>query len=298
LFPPVVAISAGPFYTVALKADGTGWAWGWNYYGQLGNNTTDIPTSNTPIQVQELVGASKVAAGGGHVLALVNPRDSVTPTTINFGSVPVGTSVCHTVSVSNGGDDGLLLNAISVTGADASQFSFSWGFLPISIPLNTTLPVPVCFNPTATGARNAAVVFDDYGFNGPHTVAVSGTGYIPADLTVTQSVVLSGRRLTYTINVRNNGPGLAPSTTLSDPIPAQTQLVGIAGTGCHTSILGKTTCEPFDLPSGGLATFTLVVDITATAPAQITNIVSVSSGVPDPNTRDNVSRLVTNWSGK
>ena len=33
------AISAGNRHTAAIKTDGTLWAWGSNYYGQLGDNT-------------------------------------------------------------------------------------------------------------------------------------------------------------------------------------------------------------------------------------------------------------------
>ena len=32
-------IAAGPYHTVGLKSDGTLWAWGRNYYGQLGDGT-------------------------------------------------------------------------------------------------------------------------------------------------------------------------------------------------------------------------------------------------------------------
>jgi len=35
----VLAIAAGGEHSLALKADGTVWAWGWNYYGQLGDGT-------------------------------------------------------------------------------------------------------------------------------------------------------------------------------------------------------------------------------------------------------------------
>lgn len=41
--------SAGPENTVALKNDGTLWAWGWNADGQLGNGTTTSVAVATPI---------------------------------------------------------------------------------------------------------------------------------------------------------------------------------------------------------------------------------------------------------
>jgi len=42
-----VDISAGNFFSVGLKKDGTLWTWGWNFYGSLGDGTTTdklIPT--------------------------------------------------------------------------------------------------------------------------------------------------------------------------------------------------------------------------------------------------------------
>jgi len=42
-------VSAGGSHTLAIKSDGTLWAWGWNEYGQLGlGNTTD---QHSPVQV-------------------------------------------------------------------------------------------------------------------------------------------------------------------------------------------------------------------------------------------------------
>ena len=40
---------AARWHTVALRTDGTLWAWGANYYGQLGNGT--YAGTNTPQQV-------------------------------------------------------------------------------------------------------------------------------------------------------------------------------------------------------------------------------------------------------
>ena len=42
-------VSAGGGHTIALKTDGTLWAWGWNYYGQLGLG--DTAGRNIPTQV-------------------------------------------------------------------------------------------------------------------------------------------------------------------------------------------------------------------------------------------------------
>ena len=70
----VVAIAAGAAnsteegHSLALKADGTVWAWGRNSSGELGNGTTTDRT--TPVQVTGLTGVVAIAGGYGHSLAL------------------------------------------------------------------------------------------------------------------------------------------------------------------------------------------------------------------------------------
>ena len=47
----VTAIAAGGQESLALKSDGTVWAWGDNTYGELGNGTFSPANSATPTQV-------------------------------------------------------------------------------------------------------------------------------------------------------------------------------------------------------------------------------------------------------
>lgn len=55
----------GNTHTLALKTDGTLWAWGQNAFGQLGDGTT--ATRSTPVQVG--TGFARISAGGTHSLA-------------------------------------------------------------------------------------------------------------------------------------------------------------------------------------------------------------------------------------
>jgi alpha-tubulin suppressor-like RCC1 family protein len=61
-------IAAGVHHTLALKADGTVWAWGRNDLGQLGNHSNTM--SPVPVQPVGLPATSKVAVGHYHSLAL------------------------------------------------------------------------------------------------------------------------------------------------------------------------------------------------------------------------------------
>jgi alpha-tubulin suppressor-like RCC1 family protein len=62
----VAAVSAGLRHSLALRTDGTLWAWGGNAMGQLGDGTTDPQLS--PIQV--LTDVQAIDTGGYHSLAI------------------------------------------------------------------------------------------------------------------------------------------------------------------------------------------------------------------------------------
>jgi alpha-tubulin suppressor-like RCC1 family protein len=64
----VIAVAAGGEHSLALKSDGTVWAWGRNLEGQLGDGgTTSRPV---PSQVSGLSGITAIAAGEYHSMAL------------------------------------------------------------------------------------------------------------------------------------------------------------------------------------------------------------------------------------
>jgi len=66
----VTAIAAGGYYSLALKEDGTVWAWGWNASGLLDDGSGINLDSYTPTQVQFLDEVTAIAAGTTHALAL------------------------------------------------------------------------------------------------------------------------------------------------------------------------------------------------------------------------------------
>ena len=73
-FDHVIRVSAGgsgPFsnHTIALKSDGTVWAWGANFNGQLGDGTANN-SLDVPALVPGLSGIIEIDAGGAHSLAV------------------------------------------------------------------------------------------------------------------------------------------------------------------------------------------------------------------------------------
>ncbi|HRK29392.1 MAG TPA: hypothetical protein PK239_19095, partial [Chitinophagales bacterium] len=66
----VIQVSNAIDHTLALKCDGTVWAWGINSYGKVGSPILSASV-NTPFQVLGITNAIKVSAGGYHSMALL-----------------------------------------------------------------------------------------------------------------------------------------------------------------------------------------------------------------------------------
>ncbi|MGE5841764.1 MAG: hypothetical protein ACM335_05770, partial [Deltaproteobacteria bacterium] len=111
-----VAIAAGYGHSLALKKDGTLWAWGDNSSGQLGNGTTE--NHNIPTRVADLTEVIAIAAGQYHNLALkkdgtlwawgANGDGQLGDGSFHTRTRPVQVSgLSHIVSVAAGGYHGL-----------------------------------------------------------------------------------------------------------------------------------------------------------------------------------------------
>lgn len=89
LFLPVVftTISACGDHSLALEPDGTLWAWGGNYYGQLGDGTN--VDKNKPVKIGP--GYVAVSACSGHSLALKTDGTLWSWGYNNFGQLGDGT---------------------------------------------------------------------------------------------------------------------------------------------------------------------------------------------------------------
>jgi len=84
-------VSCGSTHTAAIKTDGTLWTWGYNIYGQLGDNTTI--QRNIPVQTS--VGGTdwkQVTAGGNHTAAIKNNGTLWTWGLNNLGQLGNGTN--------------------------------------------------------------------------------------------------------------------------------------------------------------------------------------------------------------
>lgn len=166
---------------------------------------------------------------------------------------------------------------VDVTGAAAASLTNG---ASVSQTTTATLNDPVAGNNTASD---------------PTTVANPGE----ADLVVTKTrdeVMTPGTEETYTIRVRNDGPGgVVGPVTVTDVLPQGLTYVSATGDGWTCSATGQTvTCtRPGNLASLESALpITLVVTVAPDAPARGTNTTSATGSVDnDPNDPNNVDVL-------
>ena len=102
----VIAVAAGDFHSLAVKADGTLWSFGQNGSGQLGNGTTTFST--VPVQVTSLAGVVEVAGGSSHSLALMSDGTVWAWGLNTSGQLGNGTTASSSVPVQVSGLTGVL----------------------------------------------------------------------------------------------------------------------------------------------------------------------------------------------
>lgn len=104
-----ISVAAGDGHSLALRDDGTVWAWGYNFYGQLGNGTNGNGTnSNVPAQVTGLTGVTAIAAGFDQCLAVKDDGTVWAWGRNNYGQLGDGTHTDRSVPVQASGLAGVL----------------------------------------------------------------------------------------------------------------------------------------------------------------------------------------------
>lgn len=176
----VVGVAKSADHSLALKSDGTVWAWGSNNVGQLGDGTTT--NRLVPVQVNGLVDATKIAVGDIHSLAIssFNFNLAVTP---QSQTLRPGGSAIFTVdatllggAVQNVGLGVTIVNA--ATGNSDSSITSSVS--PSSVPLGSSATVFVGTSPTTLA--------------GTYNIIVTGESGV-IQKTVAASITVSGQPL-------------------------------------------------------------------------------------------------------
>ena len=101
----MTAVAAGERHSVALRQDGTVWAWGHNDYGQLGDGT--ITSRSSPVQAANLGNVTAIVSGWRHTGALRNDGTVWSWGYNDFGELGDGTIIKRYTPVQVAGLDGV-----------------------------------------------------------------------------------------------------------------------------------------------------------------------------------------------
>ncbi|HCT77831.1 MAG TPA: hypothetical protein DGT23_14825, partial [Micromonosporaceae bacterium] len=164
--------SASGTLLATATVSGTG---GWQTYGDF---TVALPTPSTATGPLFFIVKNPTGGTGGGGILNVNWVDfigrgmadttglTVSPTSLNFGSVTVGsTSAVQAVTVSNPGTGPVPVSSIAVSG----QYSQS-NSCPVQLSAGASCTVNVRFAPTSAGAQSGTLTVNS------STVSLSGTG--------------------------------------------------------------------------------------------------------------------------
>jgi len=213
--------ATGSNTAIAVKADGTLWSWGYNYYGQLGlGNTTNY---SSPKQVGALTNWSRVIVGGGGAGWVAAIRTDGTLWTWGYndaGELGLGSITNYSSPV----QVGALTNWLGIA-ANHSQL------LATQQNLTTAPQAPTIGTATATGSTTAAVSYTApaTGTSATSFTAVSTPGGITGTTSTSGSGSITVSGLTpsipYTFQVYGSNAGGAglwssASNSVTPPVPS------------------------------------------------------------------------------
>lgn len=171
-------LSSGSSHSCGLTASGTGYCWGANSVGQLGDGTTSHSNTPTAVIVAEGVSFASISAGSGFTVGITTAGDTYAWGSNNYGQLGDGTTTNRATPVAVDVPAGVELQSVSAAGGytvavATSGAAYAWGLnqkgqLGDGTTTNRSEPVEVAM---PDGVSFSAIS----GGNG-HTLALSTTG--------------------------------------------------------------------------------------------------------------------------
>ena len=223
------------------------------------------------------------AAGSPQTVALTGTAQApagiqITPAALTFAAQAVGTkSAVQGVTIANNGGSALAINGISLTGANAADFTETTN-CPPSVASNANCGVNLIFEPASPGARSASLRIADDGAGSPQTVALTGTATQPG-VTLSSAAINFGNQAVGT-------PSSAVSVTVTNSGNGALAVSGISLGGANAGDFSETdTCTGSAAQNGVAAGGTCAIQITfkpacGTATAARTATLSLADNAP------------------
>ena len=208
-------------------------------------------------------------------LALMAQTVTLSPSSHNFGSTPVGTGTAwFSFTLSNSGSSAVSISNVTVSGPFVVSSNCT-----SSVAANSSCPIYVYFAPTASGVASGTLTVTDAASNSPQTSALSGTGGSGSSCTTTPSAPT----------------GLAASGTTS----SGTNLTWTAVTPpANCTISSYTVLKNGTSIGTATSTSFAVIGLTASTSYSFTVEATDSNGTSGPSSAANVTTLANNCTTK
>ncbi|HSC45180.1 MAG TPA: choice-of-anchor D domain-containing protein [Candidatus Acidoferrum sp.] len=214
--------------------------------------TTLQVSDNAPGSPQTAAISGTGVAGQGSV--------TLTPASVNFGTIAQGATVSRTVMITNSGTGVLHISNIAVSGSNPGDFSLSGNCVAAALAIQAGCTVTVNFAPQSEGQRTASLVVTDDGSSSPQSLALSGSGAAPFQLSAAagtlSATVAAGQTAQYALQI-TPGPSFtgsvsvscsgAPSAAACSANPGSVSITGSSATGFAVTV--TTTASGMGLPS-------------------------------------------------
>lgn len=168
------------------------------------------------------------------------PVISLSPSSLSFGSVAVGTTSTMLLTVTNSGNAPLNIGSVLTSGH--ADFTAS-GCAATAIPPAGTCTVTGSFTPTSVGVRSSTLTIASDATGSPHSLSMSGTGASPtasfSSTSLTFGNVNVGTSASQTVTITNTGG----ATLILGPIspPGST---AFSASGCSGAFLAPGSSCP------------------------------------------------------
>jgi hypothetical protein len=232
--------------------------------GQISGTPTTAGTASFTVKVTDSSAPAKTATQSlSLVIAATSPALTVTPASVNFANVTVGSSGSQTIQLSNTGGSVLTITKVTTTG---TGFSMGALVLPLSINPGKSSTFNVQFAPATPGGAAGSVSILSNAPTSPTGVTLNGNG-----VAATHTLSFSATSLDFG-NV-NTGSTATKGVTITNTGNANVTISQISITGTGFSLSGAAT--PVTLTPTQTTMFSVV--FSPTAPGSPTGTVTVTS---------------------
>ena len=232
--------------------------------------------------VGAMVGCQTLSGGGSSSTGTgaISGSLAVTPTSINFGSVQVGSTLSHSETLTNTGGSPLQISTATVAGTGFATRGLS---LPTSLNAGQSLTFNLTFTPSIAAAATGSLAVTTNGSPTTLSVALSGTGASPGQLAITPTMVnfgnvTVGATQTQTETLTANGAGVIISSASSSN--TEFTLGGLSLPMTLTADQSVSFNVTFAPQASGAASGTITFTSGATNPSVTESV--TGTGMPSP----------------